>query len=64
MTDTALHFPFKSASFAQTLLKRWAARREARRHDRALREAARRLASISPHLLKDIGLADVPQGRR
>ena len=24
----------------------------------------RRLASISPHLLKDIGLADVPQGRR
>ncbi len=64
MAETALHTPFKPATFARKFLMRMVARREALRQERALRDAARRLASISPHLLKDIGLTDVADGRR
>lgn len=63
MAETALHFPLVTAGFIGRFLKRRAARREALRRERALRDAARRLSSISPHLLKDIGLADVVDGR-
>lgn len=58
MTTLTLSHPLKIREILADYLARRARRRKAERERRELALAARRLAAVSPHLLRDIGLAD------
>lgn len=64
MTEAILNSSFRKPGYPLNFLKRYAAWRKARRMDRALNHAARRLSALSPHLLADIGLTDASESRR